>query len=203
MAGVEAAGSSLRRWRWRLRGAAMWPTFGGCVVADFVLMLALPPWGDEPSAVNAFLSAGSCNLVVVAVAAPLAGAALRRVRADLPRMVARDYAGTVLLLAVTLALLALGLAHRPVVTAADRSFRAQADAVRRYVSAHGGPAYRANAGQADTARLDSHMYRTCVPGADPARALCLFVDTSTSPPRVRPDTDQAPNWRYFNTRPPT
>ncbi len=179
----------------------MWPAFGVCLVADFALLLSLPPWGDAMGGVDAFLVAGFCNLVVVAVAAPLAGLLLRRWRGDLPRVVARDYAGTALLAAATVALLIAGLVHQPAMADAQRSFQAQSDAMRMYV-AHQAPAqYRRHIDRADSVRLDAHLFRTCVPGDDAQRALCLFIDTSQSPPGVRLDPDQAPNWRYFNHRP--
>lgn len=201
MAGLDIDGGTWTRWRWRLRGAAMWPTFIACLAADVALLLALPPWGDRSTVGDAFLTAGACNLVVVAVLAPLAGHGLRRLRRDLPRVVAGDYAGTALLLGVTAALLGLGLAHRPDVLSAQRAFAAQSGAMRLYLAAHGAAQYRRHADRADSVRLGNDMYRTCVPGDDPQWALCLFIDTSRSPPRVRLDTDHAPNWRYFNMAP--
>ena len=40
------------------------------------------------------------------------------------------------------------------------------------------------------------MYRTCVPGADPERPLCLFVRTDQDPPAVTRDRDRVPNGVY-------
>ncbi len=37
------------------------------------------------------------------------------------------------------------------------------------------------------------LYRTCVPGPDPARSLCVIVKTDQSPPGVTRDTSQEPN----------
>ena len=181
----------------------MWPVFAACLVADVVVMTALPPWGDGLGVGDSFLASGAFNLVVVAALAPLAGHALRRVRRDLPRVVAVDHAGTALLLVVTLALLALGLLHRPHVLDVQRSFAAQSMAMRRYLAAHAAPQFRRHADRADSVRLGRDVYRTCVPGDNPQWALCLFIDTSSSPPRVHADTDHAPNRRYFNLAPPT
>ena len=61
------------------------------------------------------LLAGFFNLLVVAVAAPLLGLAVRPRRRDLPSVVARDYAGTALLCAVTCGLVVGGLLHRSAV----------------------------------------------------------------------------------------
>jgi hypothetical protein len=201
MAGAEATGSALERWRWRLRGATMWPAFAAGVTIDIAVLMLLPPWGMEMAAVDAFLTAGAANLFVVAVAGPLAGLALRRRRPDLPHVVARDYAGTALLVVLAAAFLAAGLAHRPTVLRAQHAYRAQSDAMRGYIATQAPPEYRAHLDRADSVRLDPELYRTCVPGNDPQRALCLFIDTSQSPPGVRLDPDRAPNWRYFNHRP--
>src|SRR5918912_1521124 len=100
------------RLRWRMRGAWQWPAFGVLTVADAVLIARLPFRGDGADALGAVLLAGFFNLLVVGVAAPLCGLLVRRVRRDLPFVVARDYAGTALLLMVTGGLLAGGLAHR-------------------------------------------------------------------------------------------
>jgi hypothetical protein len=179
----------------------MWPAFAAGVAIDIAVLMVLPPWGMDMAAVDAFLTAGAANLFVVAVAGPLAGLALRRRRPDLPRVVARDYAGTALLAALAAAFLAAGLAHRPAVLGARHAYQAQSDAMRRYISTQAPAEYRARIDRADSVRLDPQLYRTCVPGSDPQRALCLFIDTSQSPPGVRLDPDRAPNWRYFNHRP--
>src|SRR3954462_11728286 len=89
------------RLRWRMRGAWQWPVFGLSTVADAVLIARLPFEADGPDALGAVLLAGFFNLLVVGVAAPLVGLAVRRRRRDLPVVVARDYAGTALLCLVT------------------------------------------------------------------------------------------------------
>jgi hypothetical protein len=184
------------RLRWKLRGALLWPAFGVAVVVDAVILHVLPIAGEEgPGPVGALLLATFFNLVVVAVGAPLAGAWLRRRDRTLPRMIADDRAGTALLAAVAIVLLAAGLRHRPAVDAAGDDFRAQSQAVRSYVAAHAPPEYRANVDRADTWKPGPDVFRTCVPGFDPRRALCLLVLTDSSPPVVRVDPDQRPNSR--------
>ena len=182
------------RLRWRLRGAMLWPAFGLALVVDTVLLHVLPIAGEgRPGPVASLLLAAFFNLVAVAVGAPVAGRALRRRHPEIPRVVADDRAGTALLALVAAGLAVLGVVHRPAVRAEDRDRSAQAAAVRAYV-AHRAPAeYRVNIDRADTWRQGPDLWRTCVPGDDPHRALCLFVTTDQSPPGITVDRDQRPN----------
>jgi hypothetical protein len=199
LAGAGEA-ARLRRLRWRLRGAWQWPAFTMCLGIDALLAHFLPATGDGASPVGAVLLAGFVNLALLAVLAPLGGVWLRRRRPDLPRVVANDYAGTALVVAAAVVLLVLGLIHQPALAAEQRAFAAQSNAVRAYVLAQPTATYRGNLQRADSMKLDDNLYRTCVPGDSPARALCLFVDTSQSPPGVRRDSNPIPNWRYFGPR---
>jgi hypothetical protein len=185
-----------------LRGAWQWPTFACFLILDAVSLHVLPVAGDGPSPAAALLMAGFLNLALVGLLAPLAGRGLRGVRPDLPRVVANDYAGTALVIGAGLVVLALGLAHRPQVAADEHAFRAQAEAVRRYILARAPAVYRANLGRADTWRVDDHLYRTCVPGPTRTEAMCLYVDTSRPVPRLRRDSNPAPNARLFGPRGP-
>ncbi|GAC1435285.1 MAG: hypothetical protein NVSMB51_04490 [Solirubrobacteraceae bacterium] len=154
----------------------------------------LPIAGDGISPAGALLLAGFFNLLVVAVFAPLLSLLLRRRRRDLPRVIARDYAATAALLALAVALVALGVLHRPAVLAGKADYRRQSDAVRRYVRSQA-PAYLGRVEAADSWRIDAHLFRTCVPGG--ARWLCLLVDTRASPPGVTLDPNSAPNSTYI------
>src|SRR3954452_12507465 len=90
-----------RRARWRLRGAWQWPAFIGLTLADGVLLARLPfTGGGTHGVVPGVLIAGFANLLAVAVLAPLLGRRLRRRRPDLPKLVASDYAGTFVLVAI-------------------------------------------------------------------------------------------------------
>src|SRR3954465_14005437 len=100
------------RLRWRLRGAWQWPAFIGLTLLDTLVIALLPFYGEGPDALAAFLLAVFVNLVAVAVAAPVAGLVLARWRPDLPRLVARDYGGTAMLVAAAVGLVMAGLAHR-------------------------------------------------------------------------------------------
>jgi hypothetical protein len=183
-----------RRLRWRMRGATLWPAFGVAVVADGVLLDVLPISGDHgPGLFPAVILAGFANLIVVAVVAPLAGRWLRGRRPGTPRVVAADQAGTALLAAVAVAVLGLGLAHRPAVRAAHDDLTSQAAWARSYVLGHAPREYAVNVDRMDTVKQGANLYRTCVDGFDPRRAFCVFVRTDASPPSVTRDPDQRPN----------
>ena len=189
-------GEALRRLRWRRRGAWQWPTFALTLVLATVSLHELPLAGERTPLAGALLLAGFFNLLVVAVLAPLLGMLLRRRRRDLPRVVARDYAGTAALVAVALLVLLGGLLHHGAVVAGEREFQRQSDAVRRYVQEQA-PAYAQRVGLADSWRVDAHLFRTCVPGRP---RLCLIVDTRSSPPGVTLDPNHAPNSTYIGPR---
>ncbi len=179
------------RLRWRMRGAWQWPAFGVLTAVDALLLALLPFRGDGADAWGALLLAGFFNLLVVAVAAPLLGLLVRRRRRDLPLVVARDYAGTALLVAVTCALLAGGLAHRSAV-AAQRSDRAAAMiGVHDYVLSTA-PGFAAGLDHPDIVELYGDHYRVCVYGTE-RLPLCLFVNTDQSPAGIRRDPSREPN----------
>lgn len=179
-----------------MRGAWLWPVFVVLTVTDGILLHALPPYEALPDDVyGTTLYAGFVNLAAVAIAAPLVARRVRRRRPDLPKAIAENYTGTVLVMAVTAVMLAAGLAHRPAVAAEAADRTAQLAAVHGYVESQE-PAFLNGLALADSLRIDEDLYRTCVPGADPKRPLCLFVSTEQSPPGVRKDADRAPNTAY-------
>jgi len=177
------------RLRWRMRGAWQWPAFVTLTVADAVLIARLPFQGDGPDAIGALLVAGFANLLVVAVLAPLAGLLVRRWwRPDLPRMIARDYAGTALLGLTTVVLVTGGLIHRPGRMAEDGDRAAALMAVHAYVRAQA-PEFH---GALDMVREETDLYRVCA-YADDGLPLCLFVNTDQRPAGVRRDPSREPN----------
>ena len=183
----------LARLRWRMRGAWLWPAFFGLTAVDGALIALLPPYDQAPgSVIGGVLLAGFANLAAIAVLAPLGGYLLRRRRADLPRVVANDYAGTALVLSITAALLLAGLAHRPAVVAERSDAAAVAAAVRGFVTSQAGE-WRPGLERIDAVRLAPDVYRACVPGDDPRRSLCLIVDTDQRPAGVSRDSSMEPN----------
>lgn len=190
----------LTRMRWRMRGAWLWPSFVAVTLAEGVALELLPISGDGPGGiVPGVLLAGFANLIGVATIAPLAARRLRRRRPDLPRIIADNYAGTALLCAGALAVLTAGLVHRPQVLAREADRGAMIGAVHDYVVAQA-PAYRSGISAAEAVRLEEDLYRACVPGPDPKRWLCLFVDTQQRPAGVTLDADRSPNGRVQVSR---
>lgn len=185
------------RLRWRIRGAWLWPCFALLTLVDGLLLHRLPPYGDGPGTyVGAVLLAGFANLFVVAVLAPLAGRRLRRRRGDLPRVVADDYAGTALVALLAVGLVIGGILHRPARAAERQDEAAVVAGVHDYVSLRAPAEYRSRLAQLDVMRLEEDTYRSCVPGPDPRRWFCMFVDTRQRPAGITRDPDEAPNAVY-------
>jgi hypothetical protein len=198
-AGVHDNRRGLRRLRWRLRGAQLWPTFVIVTVLEMPLLHWLPLTGERTRLPAALLLAGCLNIIAVALIGGLGGVALRRRRADLPKVVADNYAGTAALAVVAVAFVGFGIAHRPAIADEHVAFGEQKRAVQRWVQVHGDRFTRAHADRATTLQIDTDLYRTCVPGIDPRRWQCLIVDTAPSPPHVTPDPNHESN-ASFNPR---
>jgi hypothetical protein len=183
-----------RRLRWRFSGAWQWPAFVVLTLVNGVLLTVLPPYeGGPPGVFPGVLLAAFLNLLAVAVVAPLVGLVVRRrMRPDLPRAIAADYAGAWLLVAITAVLLVGGVAHHSAAAAATAREHAVARAMHDYVVSSA-PEYRAGLDHIDAIQLEPDRYRTCVPGPDARHALCLFVRTDQQPPGITRDTSEEPN----------
>lgn len=166
------------RLRWRLRGAWLAPLLVVFTLGDALMLHALPLAGEDIDLFACLLLAGFFNLVAVAALAPFAALALRRLRPDLPALVARDHAGAALVVLVAAALLAGGLMHHATV-ARDRDALAVAHARGiAWIGAQAPDEFRRRVARADTiAIVAGSVYRTCAPGADPDRAWCVVVHT--------------------------
>ena len=184
----------LRRLRWRLRGAWTAPAFVLLTAVDALLLARLPFTGDRGAgAAAALLIAASLNLLMVAVAGPLIGVWLRRRDPRLPQFAARDRGSVIALGALCAVLVAGGVAHRPALRAENAALRAQAVAARDYFARQAPPQFRRNLGRMNTWKPGPDLYRTCLPGPDPDRNLCVIVRTDQSPPGVTRDRSQEPN----------
>jgi hypothetical protein len=192
-------GPSLTRLRWRLRGALTWPLFVVLTAVEAVALHLWPVAGGSASIVGTFLLAGFVNLIAVAAVAPLLARALRRRSGPVaPLEVVTDRAATRLLVGVAL-LFALGAAvNHSSVVAGHNEREAMKGAVYRVVM-HQYPAYGPGLARVDVDKPAPHLFRACVPGRDPRRALCLYVRTDESPPGVIVDADHTPNSVYFGT----
>jgi hypothetical protein len=170
-------GASLHRLRWRLRGAWLWPAFVALTIADAVVGHMLPPAGDGQSVVSAALVALVLNLIAVILLSRPLGAVLRRSRGDLPGIVARDYAGTTVIVVIALALLTAGLLHRSTLQAQRSTMD---DAIKRaqaYIGDRAPAQFRRNLQFVDTFVIQQgSIYRTCVPSDDRKRTYCVIVN---------------------------
>jgi hypothetical protein len=180
-----------RRLRWQLRGAWQWPAFIALTLVDALLVARLPFQGEGTDVMGAFLVAGFFNLLAVALLAPAFGFLLRRRRRDLPFIIARDYAGTALLVLTTCGLFAGGMKHRAAVNEERADQRAVVAAVDHYVAATA-PRFMVGLGTMDRVKLETDSYRVCVMGTEKL-PLCLFVNTDQSPAGVKRDTSREPN----------
>jgi hypothetical protein len=180
------------RLRWRLSGAWQWPTFGVLTAVDAVILARLPFSGGRADLLGCLLAAGLLNLIVVAVASHVGGWLVRRRRPDLPREIAGDRAGTFGLVALCVALLAGGLAHRPALTANDDLVEMVLRESEAF-AAHRAPADYLPLRGADTVQQGPDLFRTCYAGPDPRRDFCIFLRTDEPALIKRVDPDQRPN----------
>jgi len=189
------------RVRWRLRGAWMWPAFIAITLLDGVILHLLPPVRTGVDLVPGILLATFGNLILIGAIAPwLARRTWRRrpaaeggapPRAQLE--VLTDRIGTGLLVASVFAVLAAGLAARPLVVSETEDTERNAKAFRAFVLSRGEPELERNLDTANTVRLSEDYFRTCIARDDRERFFCAFVDTSVQPPAVQGDQSAEPN----------
>jgi hypothetical protein len=174
----------LARFRWRRRGAWLWPTFAAFTVVDAVVGHALPASGDSESLAAAAIAALVLNLLAVLLLSRPIGALVRRVRGDLPSLVARNYAGTSVVLAVAAALLAVGLAHHDTIVANQRAMHDAIMRAQAWIGDRAPAPFRRNVELLNTFAIQpGSVYRTCVPSADGRRTYCVIVNTQVPFPR--------------------
>jgi hypothetical protein len=168
--------SRLARLRWRRRGAWLWPTFVVLTAADAIIGHELPPIGDSQKIFAAVLLGGIFNLLGVIVLSWPLSLVLRRMRPDLPAMVARDYAGTLVVVAITAALLGTGIAHRSTILQRSTVARDAATRAEAWIGTRAPAAYRRDAARLDTFAIEpGRLYRTCATSADGNRSYCVIV----------------------------
>jgi hypothetical protein len=169
-------GAPLARLRWRMHGAWMWPTFIALTLLDGALAHWRPLAGDSQSAISGWLLGLWISLIGIVVLSPLLGMVLRRVRHDMPRVVARDYAGTGVVMVVTAGFLVLGLVHHARVSSDSRALEDATARAESYIGDHAPQQFQINLGSADTLTIQpGTIYRTCVRNRRGTRDYCVVV----------------------------
>jgi hypothetical protein len=172
------------RMRWRRRGAWLWPAFAAAIVTDALIGHVLPSTGETETFIAAALAALVLNLIgVVLLSWPL-GLLVRRVRGDVPTIVARNYGGTLVVAAVTAALLAAGLIHHASVIADQRAMRDAISRAQAWIGDRAPERFRRDVEFVSTFAIQpGSIYRACVPSADGRQTYCVIVNTRTPFPR--------------------
>ena len=176
---LSDARARLVRMRWRRAGAWLWPSFVVLIAADAVIGHALPPAGTTESLTAAGLLALVANLLAVLLLSRPIGVLLRRVRGDLPMIVARDYAGTLVVLAVTAVIAAAGLAHRGAIAASQRAVHDATARAQAWIGDRAPDQFRRNLQFVSLLAIQpGTIYRACVPNVEGTKSYCVIVNRS-------------------------
>ncbi len=169
-------GARWARLRWRLRGAWLWPTFALLMLIDAVVGHELPPQGDSQSWASAWLVAVLTMLVAMIVLSGAVGLLIRRLRTDMPRVVARDYAGTAVIVIVSAALLGAGLVHRSAISADRVALQEAVARAQAWIGTRAPVAFRGDLRYTSTYVIQPRsVYRTCVRNRRHTRTYCVVV----------------------------
>jgi hypothetical protein len=156
----------------------MWPAFVLLTAIEAVVGHALPPSGEAQSVASAALVGGVLNLIAVVLLTRPLGALVRRIRPDVPKVVARDYAGRTLVVAVAAALALAGLIHHPTIAQHQRAMRDAVARAQAYIGDRAPAEFRRNVQFVSTFAIEpGHMFRMCVPSAQGPRSYCVVVNT--------------------------
>ncbi|MBV8996461.1 MAG: hypothetical protein JO287_22785, partial [Pseudonocardiales bacterium] len=155
-----------------------WPAFVALTIVDAVIGHLLPLAGQTETLVGAGLAALVLNLLAVILLSRPFGALLRTRREDLPAIVARDYAGTAAIVAISAGLLAAGLVHRGTILQQQRTMRDAIVRAQAWIGDRAPPEFRRNLAFVSTFTIQTgSIYRTCVPSDDRRRSFCVIVKT--------------------------
>jgi hypothetical protein len=169
----------LVRLRWRRAGAWLWPSFIAFTIADAVIGHNLPPAGSTESLTAAGLLGLVLNLLAVLFLSRPLGWALRRTREDLPSFIARDYAGTIVVLAITATLVFAGVMHRSAIQAAQRDMHDAIVRAQAWIGDRAPDEFRRNLQVVSVLAIQSgRIYRACVPNVQNTKNYCVIVDRS-------------------------
>jgi len=156
----------------------MWPAFAAFTVLDAVVGHLLPPSGETQRLIGALVAAIVVNVLVVVLLSWPLGALLRRVRRDLPVVVARDYAGTALVAGVAAVMLAVGIIHHGTVVAHRQAMQDAITRAQAWIGDRAPAEFRRNLSYVSTVAIEpGAIYRTCVISVDHRRTYCVIVRT--------------------------
>lgn len=185
----------LIRMRWRLRGAWLWPSFVVLSLADATLLHNMPLAGDSESWVSGWLLGSVLSLIAIVLFSNLFGRVVRRLRPDMPRVVARNYAGALITLAVTLTLLAGGLIHRQVISSDSHAVQDAAARAEAYIGAHAPSTFQHDLRKLSVYQVQgSVIYRICAADVTKTRDFCVIVNERQPFGRSVRYSGAEPNW---------
>jgi hypothetical protein len=99
------------------------------------------------------------------------------VRRDLPTVVARDYAGTAAVLAVTAAIAAAGLANRSAIVATQRATQDAIARAQAWIGDRAPDEFRRNLQAVSLLTIQpGTIYRACVLNVSGTRSYCVIVN---------------------------
>jgi hypothetical protein len=167
----------LVRLRWRRAGAWLWPSFVAFTIADAAVGHVLPPAGATESLAGAALLGLVLNLLGVLLLSRPMGWGLRHMKGDLPSFIARDYGGTIVVLAITATLLTAGLMHRPAIQASRRAMEDAIVRAQAWIGDRAPDQFRRNVQFVSVLAIQgSAIYRACVRNAQNTKSYCVIVD---------------------------
>jgi hypothetical protein len=127
--------------------------------------------------VAAALLGCALNLGGVVLLSRPVGSLIRRACPDLPAVVARDYGGTIVLAAITVALLGAGVAHHSAVQAHRDAMREAIARAEAWIGDRAPAQFRRGLGSMTVFAIQpGRIYRACVRGAGTTRTYCVVVD---------------------------
>src|SRR5436190_674323 len=107
--------------------------------------------------------------------ASLVSARWPRIRSR-PAVIARDYAGSFVVVAVTSVLLGVGIAHRQTIAQQRNDARDAAARAEAWIGARAPAQFRREAARLDTFTIEpGRLYRSCVTNASGTESYCVIV----------------------------
>jgi hypothetical protein len=95
----------------------------------------------------------------------------------MPRIVARDYAGALIKLTITIVFLVAGLVHQPAIASTQRAVQEAAARAEAYIGIHAPAAFQHDLRVLDTAALQApRIYRICAGDLADRHYYCVTVN---------------------------